>query len=188
MSEAALLSNDIRERLDAAVRLQDLSQLTDVVKHTLQDGLRDGTLAVPARMREPRTDTYARRLLYRDPEGRYSMVVMTWGPGQKTALHDHAGIWCVECVMDGSMEVAQYDLVSEHGGEFHFAKQNCIRAGRGAAGCLIPPFEYHTLGNLADTPSVTLHVYGGDMTYCHVFEPQADGVWHRVRKDLSFHQ
>ena len=41
------------------------------------------------------------------------MVVMTWGPGQKTALHDHAGIWCVECVVDGNMEVAQYDLMSE---------------------------------------------------------------------------
>jgi predicted metal-dependent enzyme (double-stranded beta helix superfamily) len=188
VSDAALLSNDIRERLDAAVGLQDLSALTDAVKHTLQDGLRDGTLAIPAGMRQPRTDTYARRLLYRDPNGRYSMVVMTWGPGQKTALHDHAGIWCVECVMDGSMEVAQYDLRSEHNGQFRFERQNCVHAGRGAAGCLIPPFEYHTLGNVAETPSVTLHVYGGDMTYCHVFEPQPDGAWSRVRKALSFHE
>ena len=188
MSESALLSNDVRERLDAAVTLQSLEQLTEAVKHTLQDGLREGTLQVPEHMRQPRPDTYARRLLYRDPQGRYSMVVMTWGPGQKTALHDHAGIWCVECVMDGSMEVAQYDLLSEQSGEFHFARQNCIHAGRGAAGCLIPPFEYHTLGNVAETPSITLHVYGGDMTFCHVFEPQQDGAWHRVRKELSFHQ
>ena len=188
MSESGLLSNDVRERLDAAVTLPSLDKVTEAVKHTLQDGLRDGTLQVPASMQVPRSDTYARRLLYRDPAGRYSMVVMTWGPGQKTALHDHAGIWCVECVMDGSMEVAQYDLVSENGGEFRFARQNSVHANRGSAGCLIPPFEYHTLANAADSASITLHVYGGDMTYCHAFEPQPGGAWRRVRKELSFHQ
>lgn len=187
MSHSAILSNDIRERLDAAVTLEPLTRLTEEVKRALQEGLRTGTLAVPSALRQPRPDTYARRLLYRDPDGRYSMVVMTWGPGQKTALHDHAGIWCVECVMDGTMEVAQYDLVSEHDGEFRFTRQNCVHAGRGSAGCLIPPFEYHTLGNISDSPSVTLHVYGGDMTHCHVFEPQQGGGWRRTRKELSFH-
>ena len=188
MSESTLLSTDVRHRLDEAVTLRPLTRLTEAVKQTLQDGLRSGALAIPSSMRQPRTDTYARRLLYRDPQGRYSMVVMTWGPGQKTALHDHAGIWCVECVMDGTMEVAQFDLLSERDGQFRFAQQNCVRAGRGSAGCLIPPFEYHTLGNLTDSPSVTLHVYGGDMTHCHVFEPQPDGAWHKVRKELSFHE
>jgi hypothetical protein len=85
------------------------------------------------------------------------------------------------------MEVAQYELLSESGEDFHFAEQTRVHAGRGSAGCLIPPFEYHTLGNLDDSPSVTLHVYGGDMTYCHVFEPQQGGAWRRVRKELGFH-
>jgi predicted metal-dependent enzyme (double-stranded beta helix superfamily) len=187
MRDSALLNDVVRERIDDAVTLHPLARLTDAVKHALQDGLRSGTLDIPSRMREPRADTYARRLLYRDPQGRYTMVVMTWGPGQKTALHDHAGIWCVECVMDGTMEVAQYELLSESGEDFHFAEQTRVHAGRGSAGCLIPPFEYHTLGNLDDSPSVTLHVYGGDMTYCHVFEPQQGGAWRRVRKELGFH-
>ena len=38
---------------------------------------------------------------------------MTWGPGQRTALHDHAGIWCVEGVMEGEMEVIRYELLEE---------------------------------------------------------------------------
>ena len=188
MSDSALLSNGVRERLEQAVTLQPLTRLTETVKHILQDGLRSGALEIPARMRQPRTDTYARRLLYRDPQGRYSMVVMTWGPGQKTALHDHAGIWCVECVTDGQMEVAQYELLSEENGHYRFAEQNRVHAGRGAAGCLIPPFEYHTLGNVDEAASITLHVYGGDMTHCHVFEPQFDGAWRKVRKELAFHE
>jgi predicted metal-dependent enzyme (double-stranded beta helix superfamily) len=116
------------------------------------------------------------------------MVVMTWGPGQKTALHDHAGIWCVECVVDGRMEVSQYDLTSEHGGAFQFEQRKRILASRGSAGCLIPPFEYHVLANTLETPSVTLHVYGGEMDHCHVFEPSGDGSYKRVRKALCYNE
>ena len=38
---------------------------------------------------------------------------MTWGPGQRTALHDHAGIWCVEGVVEGEMAVTRYELLEE---------------------------------------------------------------------------
>ncbi len=37
-------------------------------------------------------------------------------------------------------------------------------------------------------PSVTLHVYGGEMDHCHVFEPAANGSYRRVRKDLAYHE
>ena len=46
---------------------------------------------------------YGRRLLHRDPRGRYTVVVMTWGPGQGTPIHDHANLWCVECVYRGNV-------------------------------------------------------------------------------------
>ena len=177
----------VRERLDAVIHGEPAERIPGLVKAVLVDSIRCGSLAVSPRFRAPRPDTYARRLLHRDPAGDYTMVVMTWGPGQKTALHDHAGIWCVECVVDGNMDVAQYDLMSERDGVFHFEQRNHVVAGRGTAGCLIPPFEYHTLGNAAETPSVTLHVYGGEMDHCNVFEPSGDGSYRRVRKALSYH-
>ena len=179
---------DIRQRLDAIIHGETSVRVPEMVKAVLIDSLQHGALDLPAAMKSPRPDTYARRLFHRDPSGEYTMVVMTWGPGQRTALHDHAGIWCVECVLDGNMEVAQYDLVSERAGAFRFEQRNRIVAGRGTAGCLIPPFEYHTLGNAAPTPSVTLHVYGGEMDHCHVFEPSADGSYRRIRKDLCYHE
>ena len=179
---------DVRARVDAAVNGTSLAQITADVKHALQDSLACGALQLDGRYRQPRPDTYARRLLYRDPRDRYTMVVMTWGPGQRTALHDHAGIWCVECVVEGMMEVAQYDLTAESGGTYTFVERSRIKAGRGSAGCLIPPFEYHTLANDAASPSITLHVYGGEMDHCHVFEPAGDGTWRRARKELAYHE
>jgi predicted metal-dependent enzyme (double-stranded beta helix superfamily) len=181
------MNEAVRDRLDAVIHGQPPANVPELVKAVLIDAMRNGSLTLPDSYRSARGDTYARRLLHRDPSGGYTMVVMTWGPGQKTALHDHAGIWCVECVVDGNMEVAQYDLTSEKDGAFHFERRNHLVAGKGTAGCLIPPFEYHTLGNAAETASVTLHVYGGEMDHCHVFEPAPDGSYRRVRKDLSYH-
>lgn len=53
---------------------------------------------------------------------------------------------------------------------------------------LIPPFEYHVLANAIDRPSVTLHVYGGEMTRCHVFEPSGPGRYARREHLLSYHE
>ena len=178
----------LRRRLDAAVTLREPGSIARQIKADLQDILRSEGLQLPPDFCAARPDTYARRLLHRDPHGRYTAVVMTWGPGQGTALHDHAGIWCVECVVDGEMEVRQYDLTEQQGEIFRFAPQPCIEAVRGTAGCLIPPFEYHTLSNKRPTAaSITLHIYGGDMTMCHVFEPLGDGSYRRVERQLSYH-
>ncbi len=178
----------LRHRLDAVIHGETNARVPEMVKAVLIDSIHSGALAVPPAYRKPVDGSYARRLLHRDPSGRYTIVVMTWGPGQRTALHDHAGIWCVECVLDGNMEVAQYDLTSEERGQFRFEQRSRILAGRGSAGCLIPPFEYHTLGNANETPSITVHVYGGEMDHCHVFEPLPDGSYRRTRKELAYTQ
>ena len=189
MSTPALPSFDtLRAKLDAAILQPDVKTIAMRVKEALQATLRCDGLALPSEYYASRPDTYARRLLHRDPDGRYSAVVMTWGPGQGTPLHDHAGIWCVECVVDGEMEVRQYDLVEEQNGLYRFEPQDCVDAVRGSAGCLIPPFEYHTLCNRSgEAAAVTLHIYGGEMTHCHVFEPQPDGRYRRLERKLSYH-
>jgi predicted metal-dependent enzyme (double-stranded beta helix superfamily) len=185
---AAAAFSTVRARLDAAVQARDMESIARQVKDVLQDTLRCNGLSLPEHFHDSRPDTYARRLLHRDPEGLYTVVVMTWGPGQKTALHDHAGIWCVECVVEGKMEVTQYDLLSHDDDTYSFAEQTRVAAERGSAGCLIPPFEYHTLANASsDTTSITMHVYGGEMDHCHVFEPVAEGKYRRVIRALSYH-
>ena len=52
---------------------------------------------------------------------------------------------------------------------------------------LIPPFEHHVLGNARrDGASLTLHVYGGEMDHCHVFEPAGEGLYRRCVKALAY--
>ncbi len=179
---------ELVSHLDAAVALRDPAAITERIKRDLQQMIRADALRLPETFRRPRADGYARRLLYRDPDRSYTAVVMTWGPGQGTPLHDHAGIWCVEGVVEGSMEVTQYDLVDEAGDGCRFTEQGRVQAAVGSAGCLIPPFEYHVLANsLSDRPSITLHIYGGEMDRCDIFERRPDGHYVRRQRSLAYH-
>jgi hypothetical protein len=113
---------------------------------------------------------------------------MVWDRGQGTGLHDHAGIWCVECVYEGRIRVTSYSI---RGGDPErdlvvFEQEAVATAGVGEAGALIPPFEYHRLINPDPAPAVTLHVYGGEMTHCHVYEPEPDGRYRRTWRELRY--
>ncbi|MBS1713886.1 MAG: cysteine dioxygenase family protein [Armatimonadetes bacterium] len=178
---------ELIERLDGAVELDCVQGRCSKVKEVLEDVFRSGDDFLPARCLAPAADRYARRLIHRDPAGRYSVVAMVWGVGQGTALHDHAGEWCVECVYRGRIEVTSYDIQgSPEEPLVQFKREKTVYAGTGEAGALIPPFEYHTIANaLTDEPSVTIHVYGHELTWCHIFEP-VEGGYRRVRKDLCY--
>jgi len=171
-------------RIDDAVRLHDPEAVTREVKCALQEAIRARTIVLPERFSRVRPEGYARRLLHRNDDLGYTAVVMTWGPGQRTPLHDHAGIWCVEGVVQGCMDVTHYDLVEEADAAYRFEAKGCVHAAVGSAGCLIPPFEYHILANALDRPSITLHVYGGEMTTCHVFDPVENGRYARRERTL----
>ena len=179
---------ELIDRLDAAVLLRNPEAITTRVKSDLSDILSRSALELPQTYWRTRQDGYARRLLHQNPALGYTAVVMTWAPGQCTPLHDHGGLWCVEGVVDGTMEVTQFDLIDQSDGSYAFVERGRVRAGVGSAGSLIPPVDYHILGNaLPDRPSVTLHVYGGDLTKCHVFLPRADGRYERHDRALSYH-
>jgi predicted metal-dependent enzyme (double-stranded beta helix superfamily) len=180
------MTADLIARLDAAVKLAGTDAITGRIKRVLEEAIQARELTLPERFHRTRPTGYARRLLYRSDALGYSAVVMTWAPGQRTPLHDHAGIWCVEGVVEGRMDVTQYDLVEESSDRYRFEARGCVHAAVGSAGCLIPPFEYHVLSNAIDRPSITLHVYGGDMTACHVFEPAGDGRYIRRERALQY--
>lgn len=177
-------------RLDRSVEAGSSRAITAAVKADLEHLLGERKLALPPGFTEPRPDCYARRLLHRDPAGRYTAIVMTWGPGQGTAVHDHGGLWCVEGVVDGEIAVTQYLVQAESDGFYRVTPVGSLLAGTGSAGCLIPPTDHHVLANARPTrASVTLHVYGGDLDDCKVFLPATtDGRYAETTKMLSFHE
>ncbi len=173
--------------VDAAVDKKDVTRIVEAIKADLCRLLRTGRIELPADLTRSVSDHYARRLVHRDRERGYSIVVMTWGPGQRTPIHDHSGMWCVEGVWGGSIDVQQYELVGRSGDEYRFEPRNSYLAGVGSAGCLIPPYEYHSISNACDdATAVSLHIYGGEMACCNVFERQPDGTYRCCTRPLGY--
>lgn len=184
-------TTELVRRLDAAVAGHAGRPLLDAVKDVLIAAVRGQSLALDAALLVPDGDRYARRLLHRDPSGRYAIVVMVWAAGQGTPLHDHAGLWCVECVYRGRLRITSYErlgssLGAEAGGTVAFRRAAAVTAGVGEAGALIPPFEYHVMENQGPEQAVTVHVYGGEMAACNVFLPIESGQYRQERRVLSY--
>ncbi len=166
--------------LDGAVQLGSTTAITDALRDGLCQLIRDPQVCLPACVFEPCPEHYARRELYTSEKYGYNVVAMTWGPGQGTPIHDHAGMWCVEGVWRGQLEITQYELCERKDDRFHFESQGTMQAGPGSAGSLIPPHEYHTIRNPSkDVLAVSLHIYRGPMTSCSVFRPIGNNWFER---------
>jgi len=172
--------------IDAAVARGDQHAITAALRDALCRMIRDREVQLPACVHAPISDHYARRELYRSPTHGYSVVAMTWGPGQGTPVHDHSGLWCVEGVWDGQLEITQFELLERDGERFRFRAAGGMQAGPGSAGSLIPPHEYHSIRNASsDAIAISLHIYKAPMECCSMFVPQA-GEWYvRAAKALA---
>jgi len=164
------------DAIDAAVQLSDEAATTDALRALLCRSIRDQDVRLPSCVFDREDDHYARRELYRSEEFGYSVVAMTWGPGQGTPIHDHAGQWCVEGVWEGFLEITPYELVETQGRRYRFEPRGTMNAGAGSAGSLIPPHEYHTIQNPSDDAiAVSLHIYRRPLESCAKFQPDERG-------------
>jgi predicted metal-dependent enzyme (double-stranded beta helix superfamily) len=179
-------ADEFIRKVDAAVRAPNTAQITDNLRNTLCCLIREQTVKLPDCVYQACGDHYARRELYTSPNLGYSVIAMTWGPGQGTMLHDHSGMWCVEGVWHGALEITQYDMAEKQGERFRFMPVGSIQAGTGSAGSLIPPHEYHTIRNPSpDGVAVSVHIYSGPMTCCGVFRPMGEHWYQRDTRQLA---
>ncbi|MDH6143682.1 MULTISPECIES: cysteine dioxygenase family protein [Kitasatospora] len=129
---------------------------------TLRKYLRAG-LIVPADLCAGDTDGYAQRVLH--TARTYSVVALTWLPGQSTPIHDHIA-WCVSGVLEG----AEVDEAFRLWRLPHSGRKVLVPTGRttctaGRVQLLVPPDEdIHRVSNGGTGRAVSLHVYGADIT------------------------
>jgi predicted metal-dependent enzyme (double-stranded beta helix superfamily) len=185
MATDSTTKSELIRLLDEAVKQQEMKGCCYAVKDALEHVVASGKEFLDEAHLKPAPDRYARHLVHLDPQGRYSVLAMVWDLGQGTALHDHAGMWCVECVYRGKILVTSYSHDKEDGDRHWFSKEQSVVAGIGEAGALIPPFDHHTIENTFDEPAVTIHVYGGEMKWADCFLPEGDH-YVKVRRELCY--
>ena len=175
------------DAIDSVVDDPDCSESTcGAVKDLLEKNIGEKSNFLAAEDLESSPEHYARHLIHSDPAGRYSVIAMVWEPGQGTPIHDHGGLWVVECVYSGKIRVRSFDPIGDKDAEImRFGEAESIIAGCGPAGHLIPPRDYHVIENPVEKTAVTLHVYGGNMDHCRVYTPRGDGSFTREHRNLT---
>ena len=171
--------------IDAAYAQPDGEGLTSTLRDGLCRLIKTKAVALPECVFEPVEGHYARRELYACPERGTTVVAMTWAPGQGTPIHDHCGLWCVEGVWQGQLEITRYELEETDGDRARFSTHETLMAGAGTAGSLLPPHEYHTIRNpREDAIAISLHVYQKAMGECATYAPLGEGWYQRAKKQL----
>lgn len=160
------------------------NELGRCMSRAMQSLINNPEVTLPECVFEPADDHYARRELYRSDEHGFSVVAMTWGAGQATPVHDHSGMWCVEGVWHGELEITQYEPIARDEGKIQFKRHEPIIAQPGSTGSLIPPHEYHTIANTSDSTAISVHVYRGVMDQCQTFLPTGEDDWY-IKSDCN---
>lgn len=117
-----------------------------------------------------------------------SALLIAWPPAHATPIHDHDGLWGIELVLDGVLEVESFSLSLEPSLTLRRKRVDMLGVGDHAA---FSNADYaHRCRNLsAHRPALSLHIYGGELNRFHAFDREGDGRWRgvpqRVSRDLA---
>jgi len=114
---------------------------------------------------------YRQYLLFCDPLARFAVVSFVWGPGQATPVHDHT-VWGLVGVLRGREGSQRFiwnaETATLTAGETTYLEPGSIEILLPSQG------DLHRVWNALDNePSVSIHVYGGDIGAIrrHVYFP-----------------
>lgn len=104
----------------------------------------------------PPKDGYGRKMVVLDD--RFEIMVMSWNPGDFSAIHDHGYTqWGAVQVFGNVM----HNIYTNAGGVFKLSKQEILPKGSIAK---VNNALIHQMGNVTSEPYLTLHLYGSDDT------------------------
>ncbi len=117
-----------------------------------------GILTAAERRGDP--DCYQTHVLHAEPDGAFSIVAVVWQPGQVTPIHDHV-TWCVAGVLQGAEDE---ELFAVAGGGTALRRAGRNLTGAGSVTGFAPPGDIHLVRNPGPGVTVSLHVYGADIS------------------------
>jgi predicted metal-dependent enzyme (double-stranded beta helix superfamily) len=118
-----------------------------------------------------------RRIALTDHAARgYEALLIIWPPGHATPVHDHDGLWGIEIMLDGVLEVEAFDLsLQEHP---HLVSRGVSVIGIGDHLAFSHADYAHRCRNLSShRAAVSLHVYGGALDSYRSYHAEEEGRW-----------
>ncbi|MFC9769351.1 cysteine dioxygenase [Rhodococcus jostii] len=165
--------------IDAHKTSSPLQELTAAIRNTVgrTEG-NDGIATLVANTLEPfllRPDLlsegqragdplgYRQHILHIESDGSFSVVALVWLPGQRTPIHDHLS-WCVVGVYEGEESERRYTLAEKVDGSRLIPNGRTTTNPIHTACGFAPPGDIHEVWNSSDKTTISIHVYGADIS------------------------
>lgn len=134
--------------------------LTDVCARGLLQGLR----------LESRPGHYTRTCAYFDD--RFELLLLNWARGSASDIHDHGGQHCWLAVVDGFLELENYDRIDDgkNKGRAEIVRRDSTILEIGQLDLRSQPLDIHRVSNAGGRSAVSLHVYARPLRTFGVYD------------------
>lgn len=116
---------------------------------------------------------------------RFQLLVLCWGPGQVSPIHNHEGQDCWMAVLDGEVEEVRYCRPEEVcAGPLGPRNSNCC--SKGEVAYISDDIGLHVVRSAQpDRAAVSLHLYASPYDHCNVYCPDTGKVTRKVLSNFS---
>ncbi len=127
-------------------------------------------------------ENYTRNQVTR--EERFELMILCWGRGQESPIHNHEGQDCWMAVLDGEIEEVRYPMPG-NGRPGPLVARGSSVFRRGQVGFIRDEMGLHRVRPAKpESTGVTLHLYSGPYDECNCYDPDTGRV---VRRKLFYH-
>lgn len=124
---------------------------------------------------------YTRNLVSLDESDRFGLMILAWGPGQKSPIHDHNGSHCIMRILEGNLVETLYNRRGQSGTESdtsfdpsndvdYYEKTGEKLLETGQTAYIHDRIGWHRVSNPSEMePSVSLHLYAPTIEKCRTY-------------------
>lgn len=127
-----------------------------------------------------RDDTYGRNLVYRNEF--FELAILTWLPGHRTPIHDHANQRCWMMVESGELTFKNYENPTSDSAKLK-PLGPAEKITSGAKVYIDDDLAMHSITNASHKPAVSIHLYAGPINACRIYN---EATKRFERKVLSY--
>jgi cysteine dioxygenase len=116
-------------------------------------------------------------------ESRFELMILCWGPGQESPIHNHEGQDCWMAVLDGEVEEVRFPMPSGAG---PLLPRSSMRFTPGQVAFIRDEMGLHLVRPASTSASggVTMHLYSAPYDECNCYCPDTGSV---TRRKLGHH-
>lgn len=106
---------------------------------------------------------------------KFEVILLCWEPGQMTPIHDHGGEECWVAVIEGEFKETIYQLNDDD--ELKVVKSAIAKTND--VTYMIDFMGFHSLENLSNKRSMSLHMYAKPIRSCNMYDKESGKIINR---------